>query len=301
MLILICRKSKLWSSVYVILASMFSAGVLFGSVYLIPRFAYGNLQAMGPYCRLLITFGQASGVIFMLHQCLICLDRYFAVLSPLKYRTYATNKIAFMVIFIIWLIAFLGASIPLMTFHPIVGKTCNGSTQNVEADTIFTFTLLGALFFLPLIVIILTYAHIIYIFNHRDPLVSSLHQDDSTKLTFLRKNRKLVMNVAVISSVLIVMWCPYVTIVLIYRVKPVYSALELMVINIVQYLAFSYPAVSPLLYAYNMKSLRREVVRDYHICCCRRHRRVHAELSLRQSNISNPNPTTLSRKYHLQE
>lgn len=298
MLILICRKSKLWSSVNVILGSMFTAGVLFGSVYLLPRFAYGNLVAMGSYCHLLITFGQALSVIFMLHQCLICLDRYFGVLSPLKYRTFATSKIYIGIILITWLIAFFGASIPLMTFNPIIGTTCNMTTHNIEAETVFIFTLLGALFFLPLIVILITYAHIIYIFNHRDPLVLPVNQDGSTKLTFLQKNRKLVMNVAVITTVLIVMWCPYVTIVLIYRVKPVYSSSELTVINIVQYFAFSYPAVSPLLYAYNMKSLRREVVKDYHTCCCRRHRRVHTEFSLRQSNISNVNPSMLSRKHH---
>ncbi|EDV21882.1 Histamine H2 receptor [Trichoplax sp. H2] len=297
MLILICRKNRLWSSINAILASMFTAGILFGSIYLIPRFAYGNLMELGSFCHLVISFGQALSVIFMLHQCLVCLDRYLAVLSPLKYRLYTDNKIVITVVLLIWLLAFTGASIPLMTFSPIQGPICNLTTQHVEAETVFLFTLLGALFFLPLLVILITYAHIIHIFNHRDPLVLPVHQN-STKLSFLQKNRKLVMNVAIITSVLIVMWCPYVTIVLIYRVKTSYSPFELTVINIVQYFAFSYPAVSPLLYAYNMKSLRREVIKDYNAFCCnRQRRRVHTELSIRQSNISNVNHTNLARKF----
>ena len=261
MLSLIIAVRKLHTMSNWIMASMFCTGIIFAVFYLLPRWVlYYQWVVKEPIvCTVLPLTGIGVIVNLNLHLTLVSLDRYFCVIFPFKYEMRKTRVIARSSVAAVWFLSVLGAYLPLFTFLPPPYKRCTTLQPANRVHYVYLLTIFSVLFFFPLLVLIVTYTQILVIVNshtQRDKIIS---RRASTPLSVIKRNIRAIKHMAIMIGIFILFWLPYVIIFLVlYSYKSVPKSTA-QVIRSLQYLAFSYPAINPLLYGYFTASLRREI------------------------------------------
>lgn len=261
MLGLIIAVRKLHTMSNWIMASMFCSGIIFAVLYLLPRWVlyYQGVSEDPIACTVLPFTGIGLIVNLNLHLTLVSLDRYFCVMFPFKYEMKKTRVIAMSSVAACWLISILGAYLPLFTILIVDPNKCIGLQTANPVHYAYLLTIFSVLFFFPLLVLIVTYTQILLIVNshtQRDKIIS---RRASTPLSVIKRNIRAIKYMAIMIGIFIIFWLPYVILFLLlnsYEKVPIATA---QIIRSFQYLAFSYPAINPLLYGYFTASLRREI------------------------------------------
>ncbi|RDD36901.1 Histamine H2 receptor [Trichoplax sp. H2] len=315
LLIFMVNKRKLHTASNVILISILITGLLFGIVYILPRFIIGTTYSILFVCKLFGYLGALFTVNINLHVCAISFDRFFAVVFPFRYRQIASKRASVLLCVIIWFISFLICAIPLITFDRdtkiclgasrIINETNTSMPTNLSTTLTTTASVLPStiqsnltttvsvtpgtlsptqlfilswriyllfiffvLFLFPLAVLIMTYGTMLFVvFTHAKKVHSLTVATTETNKpkSLIIQNRKALLQVALIIGAFLIFFLPYVMATVVFLINDLKFASEGVYTysNITQLIAFSYPAVNPLLYAYYNKDISHEITKSF--------------------------------------
>lgn len=257
-----------------ILTSMSFVGILFAVIYLYPRLVLPGMNSISPLlCSILPQIGHFTIINLNFHVCLISLDKYYSISSPFSYQKYATVKKAIIAISFIWIISIVMTTLPLYTFRSIHETNhCITYSPDLEAELTFQFFVYSTFYFLPLLIIVLVYGRLIMISCNLTSKASTIMvisrqdgQSYSRRIlsTSIAKNRKAIIQTAVIIGFFVVFQMPFVLAFLIIRLELHPSKSDILAIQVTRFLAFSYPGINPLVYTYYTVDIRNEIVKIF--------------------------------------
>ncbi|XP_070587502.1 5-hydroxytryptamine receptor 6-like, partial [Erythrolamprus reginae] len=155
------------------LVSLFLSDLMVGLVVMPPAMLnqlYGRWVLDGAFCSVWFSFDVMCTSASILNLCVISLDRYLLIISPLKYKLRMTSGRAFWLILATWTLAALVSFLPIkMGWHKMDfdRRPLNATLQPEEEQCRLLVSLPYALiasiltFFLPSLAILFTYCRIL--------------------------------------------------------------------------------------------------------------------------------------------
>ncbi|EDV24938.1 Beta-2 adrenergic receptor [Trichoplax sp. H2] len=262
LLLLILLRRKLWTFSHRIIASMAFVGILFGAIYILPRWANPDGLQTPILCDITRQIGQSLVINLNIHICVISFDRYFAVMYPFNYPRQSTTRNLILLLISIWSIATVVPMLPLVTFRPVNATYCTIWANDLVAEKAFLFAIFSILFFLPLVVILLTYTRIISTsYSHRQRM-NSFNQKMTRRrsLSIIIYDIKALRQMAILLCTFCLGFCPFVIMFIIQqeKISDPRTQVRSEALVITSFIAFSYPALNPLMYGYFSPDIRSE-------------------------------------------
>ncbi|KAI3385237.1 hypothetical protein SNEBB_001732 [Seison nebaliae] len=254
--------------------------------FILQHWPYGNLL-----CRI-INYIQSVSVYLTAYTLIaISLDRYYALLHPLKKKM--TQKIFVMVVTLIISVSLL-FPLPLLIFSKLSPKyinhtftynnetvtrvivfyQCGEKWPNGGGKTIYTFFLLFSAFILPIGILTYTYLKIVYHLWWSKVPGEAMSVRDS-KIT--RSRKKLIKMLILVIIMFTVCWFPHFLIMLLYELVPNYMGTLTYMLYVYVFghsLCISNSCYNPFIYAYLNKRFRKGFLHYLHLlfyycfCCC---------------------------------
>lgn len=252
---------------------MFFDNILFACVYIYPRFTNTNFINSWLYCSLTTVVGPLSLGIINLHLMSASVDKYVAMQYPVLYRNYSSIKLSISITIFIWILTFFIALLPVFTYRPLIPGVClqwlTGRQQYKEQ--IYNYTIIFFFFLVPFVIMIYSYIRVY--------MIAKSHSigDDKIKGRYKRDSRshyKTAYVLMTLALAYLITWTPFLAC---YIFSLTISPMDLFqgryphyptAVRVSQYLAFSYPAINPILYGYFIPTIRRVFIKLYnHIIC----------------------------------
>ena len=152
---LIVTRQQLHTTANWVILSLAIADFFLGSSFFVAEYLCDALSACQP--RLLYVIGSFLAATSATNLCLMTLDRYIAIVKPLKYVTFMTTRRVVLLISIAWLAAFLPHFIYLLRFFVLPTPE---DTNDVREFIIFDLVVFEIL---PLVILSLASGHIFLI------------------------------------------------------------------------------------------------------------------------------------------
>ena len=192
-----------------------------------------------------------AGTCSILHLVAISLERFFAVVYPIRHRN-TSAKVYYVFLVAVWIIpaAACGSSVELR-------KT------NREANMLFLFI---AFFVLPLLVILFTYARIWHAANSR---IQPSHERSRS----MKRDMRIAVTIALVIGFFVIAWLPFFTVQLLLvfcqQCRPRIYSTDLLLF--VKFMHYSNSAVNPIVYAVKIPEFRRAFKQlvELCLCCCK--------------------------------
>ncbi|EDV20110.1 uncharacterized protein TRIADDRAFT_61508 [Trichoplax adhaerens] len=257
LLVFIALQKRLRTISNCILISMSLDAILIAVLYLVPRqvLEASTLKKSPLFCNLSLTFGISFFINLNFHMCILSLERYFSVVYPFRYKSLITQRNVIIVLLISWAFSTLAGFIPFMIFFNLSNQVCTNRSNDELAETIYYYIVFIILFYIPLIIIIATYTRIVWIVR----TMNRNHLRTKNSIITEKKNKKALLQVSIIVGIFCLCWIPYTTYYLILRLDM--NDFLISIWRPLQILAFSNPAISPLLFAYFNADVR-EAAKD---------------------------------------
>ncbi|RDD46771.1 D(1)-like dopamine receptor [Trichoplax sp. H2] len=262
----IWSKSGLRSLSTAILQSMLINGILW-SIYVIVRFT-GQFSSYSIYlCILLPRLGQGMFVNLNLHACFIMLERYVSVAFPFRYERLITKTTITIIITTVWTLSSIIPITAVVTLSENSNSINNCSLKYVNSfvvvDTNIHICLLVVACFL-LVILFLMYSRVICLVRTQEiRLVKSYTLEDTapndTRSVRVRRERKAVIQAIVVFTFYFTLLMPFLlsSTLAFYNLT---STARLQAASTTRYLAFSYPAIQPFIYAYYTANIRKALI-----------------------------------------
>ena len=189
-----------------------------------------------------------AGTCSILHLVAISLERFFAVVYPIRHRN-TSAKVYYVFLVAVWVIpaAACGSSVELR-------KT------NREANMLFLFI---AFFVLPLLVILFTYARIWHAANSRI-------QPGRDSSRSMKRDMRIAVTIALVIGFFVIAWLPFFTVQLLLvfcqQCQPRIFSTDLLLF--VKFMHYSNSAVNPIVYAVKIPEFRRAFKQLVGLCLC---------------------------------
>ena len=261
----------------VIICSSFFIGVLFGGIYILPRWGTPYYHQLLVFCEFLPILGSSFLLNYNLHQCLISIDRLIAIRWPILYKQSIKPKHYIIAVICLWIFSLLISCIPIMTYHPISMNSCRPVFYNTP-EIQYNLTFFFGLFYIPIALIVGCYSYIFYKIFRKGSKSNSIDvHNKSSQVTINSKkiinaSKQMFMLTLLFLFMLFPYFCSYQVIILtiglsnksldgFYRL-PCWARITMPLVT--RYVAFLYPAINPLLYAYFVKSIRMAVYDSFH-------------------------------------
>ncbi|EDV19845.1 uncharacterized protein TRIADDRAFT_61720 [Trichoplax adhaerens] len=267
-IIIISAKQRLRNFTHIIMASMFTADILFALTYLYPRFGHPSQgRDHWLYCTLMYNISPTIIISINLHLLAVSIDKLIAIESPVFYRKNSKPVYALLNVVAIWASSLILGFLPVMTFRPLVPGACIFWNMK-EIDREMTYTVIHVILFYILPFIIMTFVYIRLFcaaksFSLRlakKHAIYHVHQPVVRQNSTSKRHYKTAKVLAILVSTYFVMWTPYYVYYLLFIFVPwtVLSKLRGIVyfLTYTRYMAFSYPAVNAILYGYLIKDVR---------------------------------------------
>lgn len=176
---LICTQPALRSTSNFFLVSLFTSDLLVGLVVMPPAMLnalYGRWVLARDLCLLWAAFDVMCCSASILNLCLISLDRYLLILSPLRYKLRMTPVRALALVLGAWTLAALASFLPLqLGWHELGRSRAPAPGQcRLLASLPFVLVASGLTFFLPSGAICFTYCRILLAARKQALQVASL-------------------------------------------------------------------------------------------------------------------------------
>lgn len=237
-----------------IMISMFVADIVFSIGYIFPRFVIHGLYSNPIYCNLVTTIAPTIITIINFSLMAISIDTLDCIIHPFRLRFRSNSKtIGLLISIIIWVTSIVIGIMPfLANFRFIHDDICMPiNIDGFEKERLYFLAVIGISFVTPLIVMIYCYTRIFI-------QIRSRQFTDHVK----RKTAKVL---TVLVTTYFLMWSPFVVCL---TINAIYEPVQLAqtfpyfrtAVIICQLIAFSYPAINPLLYGYYVPSVRRFMV-----------------------------------------
>lgn len=261
--LIIVTNKKLKSVIFIILSSMFLVGISSASLYILPRWAFSAFIGDSFYCYILPALGTAFVINLNLHQCLVSLDRYFAVTRPFQYKLRAQTRYVVSILAMIWIVSTASALLPAaFQFGQDPINQCQSQLNGTDLRQDYLASLTSTFIICPIIVIIFCYSRIFYIIKSRSSI--AFHQQNNLaqyKSCMIAKNVKAAQQMAVITMIYILAFLPFVIVYLLTHSNPQLGVSLALILQLLFIIAFAVPAINPLLYAYYVTSLREAIMK----------------------------------------
>ncbi|XP_048375225.1 5-hydroxytryptamine receptor 6 [Sphaerodactylus townsendi] len=324
LILLIFTQRSLRNTSNYFLVSLFMSDLMVGSVVMPPAMLnqlYGHWLLDTVFCSVWFSFDVMCTSASILNLCVISLDRYLLIISPLKYKLRMTSCRAVLLILATWTLAALVSFLPIkMGWHKMEfdARPLNATTHPEEEQCRLLVSLPYALiasgltFFLPSVAILFTYCRILLAARKQALQVASLtnnvaiEPDEPTQQvhrahsqsTAINDNRKFAnkhskralkasLTLGILLGMFFVAWLPF----FVCNVaQAVCNCISTDFFDILTWLGYCNSTMNPIIYPLFMRDFKRAMAK--YLPCCRRswERRPSAiSLSIRNSN-SGPRP-----------
>lgn len=251
-IVLVVRKQRLRSLTNLLLCSLALSDLLTG-VISIPLFLMCNLLHKPGICIAEDQMLRFTSISTVCHLVAVSVDRYLAIIHPLRYKAIFTHSRCISVILSIWLLSATMALIQLSWMNPVDHDPHQELTPDViKKENIYDVTCVLAFTVVPLVCMVFVYARI---FNEVSRQIEFLRKQtapdsqDSRKLKYVE--RKVVTTFAVMLLVYAVCWLPYFVLRL-YRLDHI----SVIIMYVILWLRFLSSFLNPCLYIFGKKDFR---------------------------------------------
>ncbi|KAM3824044.1 5-hydroxytryptamine receptor 6 [Vipera latastei] len=299
------------------LVSLFLSDLMVGLVVMPPAMLnqlYGRWVLDGAFCSVWFSFDVMCTSASILNLCVISLDRYLLIISPLKYKLRMTSGRAFWLILATWTLAALVSFLPIkmgwhkMEFdrHPL-NATLQLEEEQCRLLVSLPYALIasGLTFFLPAVAILFTYCRILLAARKQALQVASLTNNkptgeqiqqaprDQGQASGVSDNRKLAnkhsrralkasLTLGILLGMFFVAWLPF----FVCNVaQAVCNCISADFFDLLTWLGYCNSTANPIIYPLFMRDFKRAMAK-YLPCCPRTWERRPScvSLSLRNSN-----------------
>ncbi|XP_004592359.2 5-hydroxytryptamine receptor 6 [Ochotona princeps] len=308
---LICTQPALRNTSNFFLVSLFTSDLMVGLVVMPPAMLnalYGRWVLARGLCLLWAAFDVMCCSASILNLCLISLDRYLLILSPLRYKLRMTPARALALVLGAWSLAALASFLPLLLgWHELghVRAPAPGQCRFL-ASLPFVLVASGLTFFLPSGAICFTYCRILLAARRQAAQVASLtsgmasqapetlqvprtprpgvESADSRRLAtkHSRKALKASLTLGVLLGLFFVTWLPFFVANI---VQAVCSCISASLFDILTWLGYCNSTMNPIIYPLFMRDFKRALGRFLPCSRCpREHQASLASPSMRTSH-----------------
>lgn len=260
---------------HVLLQSMLINGFIWG-LYGVIRFSGTFSYTSNVLCIILPRLGQAIFISLNLHSCVIMSERYFAIAYPFRYSRFLTIANLSIVCGLVWL---LPISVPLISIIDGIYSNRLSNCSVAHVQQFITIDYYCHLIMLIVAVLLLTllltiYGRVIYLVKLRQHRVVGFvsNGQNTTANTqvdnlLLRSNlivrKKAVIQAMVVFTFYVIFLMPFLTltIIMLSNLKQFSYLSEATLI--IRDIAFCYPALQPLIYAYFTADIRHQISAVY--------------------------------------
>lgn len=189
------------------LVSLFLSDLMVGLVVMPPAMLnqlYGRWVLDGAFCSVWFSFDVMCTSASILNLCVISLDRYLLIISPLKYKLRMTSSRAFWLILATWTLAALVSFLPIkMGWHKVefdrrhpLNATLQLEEEQCRLLVSLPYALIasGLTFFLPSAAILFTYCRILLAARKQALQVASLTNNKPTSEQTQQVNTRAVQD-----------------------------------------------------------------------------------------------------------
>uniref|UniRef100_A0A8B9QB82 G-protein coupled receptors family 1 profile domain-containing protein n=1 Tax=Apteryx owenii TaxID=8824 RepID=A0A8B9QB82_APTOW len=187
----------------------------------------------GAFCDVWVAFDIMCSTASILNLCIISVDRYWAISNPFRYERKMTQRVAFIMIGVAWLLSLLISFIPVQLKwhkdHELLSQQEPGFNvtweENCDSSLSRAYAISSSLvsFYIPVAIMIVTYTRIFRIAQQQIRRISSLeravehaqncHSSDcpheaSLKNSF-KKETKVLKTLSIIMGVFVFCWLPF--------------------------------------------------------------------------------------------
>ncbi|XP_042332052.1 D(1) dopamine receptor-like [Sceloporus undulatus] len=211
---------------------------LFVAVLVMPWKAVAEVVGFWPFgafCDIWVAFDIMCSTASILNLCIISMDRYWAISSPFRYERKMTQRVAFIMIGVAWMLSVLISFIPvqlrwhkaseLLLDHEMDSNITWIPGENCDSSLNRTYAISSSLisFYIPVAIMIVTYTRIFLIAQRQIRRISSLERavehaqscqsnecphEISLKNSF-KKETKVLKTLSVIMGVFVFCWLPF--------------------------------------------------------------------------------------------
>ncbi|XP_043911627.1 D(1C) dopamine receptor-like [Protopterus annectens] len=186
----------------------------------------------GHFCDTWIAFDIMCSTASILNLCIISLDRYWAIASPFRYERKMTQRAAFIMIGVAWMLSVLISFIPVqLKWHKAqevdMVTTVSSDSGHCDSSLNRTYAIASSLisFYIPVAIMLGTYTRIYQIAQTQIRRISSLERavehaqschhhpnecphENSLKNSF-KKETKVLKTLSIIMGVFVFCWLPF--------------------------------------------------------------------------------------------
>uniref|UniRef100_A0A670Z291 5-hydroxytryptamine receptor 6 n=1 Tax=Pseudonaja textilis TaxID=8673 RepID=A0A670Z291_PSETE len=304
------------------LVSLFLSDLMVGLVVMPPAMLnqlYGRWVLDGAFCSVWFSFDVMCTSASILNLCVISLDRYLLIISPLKYKLRMTSGRAFWLILATWTLAALVSFLPIkMGWHKMefdrrpLNATLQPEGEQCRLLVSLPYALIasGLTFFLPSVAILFTYCRILLAARKQALQVASLTNNKplseqtqqvnpaagqgsgaSNHRKFANKHSRRALKASLTLGILLgmffVAWLPFFVC---NMAQAVCNCISADFFDLLTWLGYCNSTMNPIIYPLFMRDFKRAMAK-YLPCCPRawERRPSRVSLSLRNSN-SGPRP-----------
>ncbi|XP_068393849.1 5-hydroxytryptamine receptor 6 [Eschrichtius robustus] len=313
---LICTQPTLRNTSNFFLVSLFTSDLMVGLVVMPPAMLnalYGRWVLARGLCLLWAAFDVMCCSASILNLCLISLDRYLLILSPLRYKLRMTPPRALALVLSAWSLAALASFLPLLLgWHELGRARAPAPGQcRLLASLPFVLVASGLTFFLPSGAICFTYCRILLAARKQAVQVASLttgmavqaletlqvprtpcpevESADSRRLAtkHSRKALKASLTLGILLGMFFVTWLPFFVVNI---AQAVCDCISPGLFDVLTWLGYCNSTMNPIIYPLFMRDFKRALGR-FLPCphCPRKHQPSLASPSMRTSH-SGPRP-----------
>ncbi|RDD44863.1 Trace amine-associated receptor 8b [Trichoplax sp. H2] len=261
---------------HILLQSMLINGFIWG-LYQVIRFSNNFSYTIGIICIVLPRLGQAIFISLNLHSCLIMSERYFAIAYPFRYNRLLTIGNLSIAVALVWL---LPTAVPLVSIIDGIysNRLTNCSVANIQQFLRIDFichlimlilatlllTLLLAMYNRIIYLLKLSQLHQVGVATHGYSLSSGEMVDNSVPRSSLALRKKAVIQAMVVFTFYVIFLLPFQILSTITLSDFSYFRFLVPSVLVVRDIAFCYPALQPLVYAYFTADIRKEICAVYY-------------------------------------
>ncbi|XP_027523836.1 5-hydroxytryptamine receptor 6 isoform X1 [Corapipo altera] len=337
LILLIITQRSLRNTSNYFLVSLFMSDLMVGLVVMPPATLnqlYGRWVLRGDFCSLWASFDVMCCSASILNLCIISLDRYLLIISPLKYKMRMTSCRALWLVLATWTVAALASFLPIkMGWHELefeelsLNVTSWGDEDQCRLVVSLPYALVASCltFFLPSAAISFTYCRILLAARKQAVQVASLTSNMATTTTaddtmpqipcvpsqpmagsesrrFTNKHSKKALKASLTLGILLgmffVAWLPFfITNVM----QAVCGCVPAGFFDVLTWLGYCNSTMNPIIYPLFMRDFKRAMGKF--LPCCRRWgepRPSAISFSMRNSNSGAHAATSLKNILTLQ-
>ncbi|XP_054854308.1 D(1) dopamine receptor-like [Eublepharis macularius] len=236
----------------------------------------------GSFCDIWVAFDIMCSTASILNLCIISVDRYWAISSPFRYERKMTQRVAFVMIGVAWMLSVLISFIPvqlrwhkageLLPAHEMDPNVTRSPEENCDSSLNRTYAISSSFisFYIPVAIMIVTYTRIFRIAQRQIRRISSLERagehaqscqsprgcphDVSLKNSF-KKETKVLKTLSIIMGVFVFCWLPFFVL---NCVAPFcdpnlgkFPCVSESIFNIFVWFGWANSSLNPIIYAFN--------------------------------------------------